>query len=200
MSQAPPAGHAGGGLPPELARWIGPGEQLLWSDVARPALLGWPPRSPLGLVVLCLLASALLVGAAVAVIAWRRVSGLGAWGEAPLLLLVLGGALPFAGLLLAGLTWAEGRRRYALTRRPDGALQGYSCGARLATRFPVEEVPAVSGGERGDLDWGELEVEVLPGEARERVRVRWTDVGYPEVVMELVREGTKARDGDPPPP
>lgn len=179
-------------LAPELARWVDPGEQVLWSDVARPAILGWPPRSPLGLVLSCLAASALLIGAALGADAWRRVSGLSGWPRLPLLLLAAALGLPLLGLALAWRTRREGRRRYALTRDARGRLRGYTCGARLATRFEVAEPPALEGGERGDLDWGEVELTVLPGGARQPGRARWTDVGYPDVVLDLVRSAPRA--------
>lgn len=185
--------------PPDLARWLAPGERVLWSDVARPAVLGWPPRSPWGLVLLALTVSGLLMSAGVAAVAWRDATGQGLIA-APAIPLTLGAAALLAAGIMAVLTLTDPPRRYALVQGQDGALAGYLCEVGLALRFALPADPRLpevaGGGERADLDWGELEAEELPAGRVARVPVRWTDVAYPQVVLELT---ARARSGSRPP-
>lgn len=147
---------------------------MLWSDRARSRRLGWPPRSPWGLVALALGLSAALVAVGVA----AQGAGVG---------------LAFAVLGVAGLgvayRLAGASPRYALVRDELGRLFGYTVEPAHAIRFPVERPPALAGGEQGELDWGELAVEELPSGASTTMRVRWRDVAYPHVVAELVGAG-----------
>lgn len=188
----PERGELEPAAPPDLARWLAPGERVLWSDVARPALLGWPPRSPWGLVLLALTVSGLLMSAGVAAVAWRDATGQGL-SAAPAIPLTLGAAALLAAGIMAVLTLTDPPRRYALVRGPDGALAGYLCEVGLALRFALPADPhlpeVVGGGERADLDWGELEVEELPAGRAARVAVRWSDVAYPQVALEIAGRG-----------
>ncbi len=152
---------------------LAPGERIVWADRAR----GRWPRSPAGV-------TAALAGGAVAV------------GGA-LVLALGGGGLAWVGraalgVLLAGaaVATARPRARYALT--DQGRLLVCARGLRLAVR-PVDPGAArvvPPGVEVGTVDLGRVEPP-LPEDAP----LRLPGVGYPDVLVDLVRAGA---GGGPP--
>lgn len=169
-----------------VERWLQPGETVIWSDRQRPRLLGWPPRSPGGMFLFALLGSAVLIALGIAALAWRDATGFGS-ALGPVLVTGLAIAVLGLGSFLAVVTLLDPREQYALARNAEGKVFAYAIGRRHATRFLVERPPAVSGSERGEVDWGRLRTEILTPSAWTKDQwVRWTEVAYPHVVAELV--------------
>lgn len=168
-------------VPAALRRWLDEGDAVVWAGRARPALMRWPPRS----VWLLFLAAGATFAAGVSSLAWSEVTADQpvAAGWAPCL--ITAGGMWMAALFLLGLL--DPRGRYALVRTRAGALVGLTWGPTSAIRF---ELPP--GGcdpialERGDVEWGELEVALLPNHRPARMLVRWPDVVVDDRLAALV--------------
>lgn len=169
--------------PASLARWIEPDQELLWWSTASARLL---PRLPLTLSHLrwLLLGLALLTLGSTAGALWA--SSAERSPAMHVLVAVLAGATATPiGLVVAADTFGH-RVWYALVVSNDGRRSALvAFGRRRAIRFRVERAPLVGPRDPADVDWGQVDAQVLPDGAGKRSRIRWHSIQDARRLIEL---------------